>query len=117
MDLMQIRRGLLAQMGEKYLWKTIILEESHENDNIGNPTYWHDYLGIVDDDNYIYVCVFIGNNASNRSYRVDSIAFFAANCIASVRYDYTNISTGTATNRSLWASVGTKICCYKLPKT
>lgn len=102
------------------LWKTVTLTENHTSDSVGNPIYWHDYLGIDDEANYIYVCVFTNNTAS-ANYRASCIAYFAKSGAISpmhinFRNSYTNVATNYASNRSLYASAGTVINVYRIPK-
>ena len=102
------------------LFKTVTLAEDHKTDAVGNPIYWHDYLGIDDEANYIYVCVFT-NNTATASYRASCIAYFAKTGGVSpmhinYRNSYTAVATNYVSNRSLYATAGTVINVYRIPK-
>lgn len=111
---------MLSMAQEKYLWKTVTLEEDHLADATGVLGYWiNQYLGIITQPSwgdYVWCCVFTNNNAS--SLRADFITVTKDNNgtqrQASARNGWTDITTGSA--RSLYASAGTVINVYKLPK-
>ena len=106
---------------DKYLIKTVILDTSHESDNIGNPIYWSQFLklALLSDasDRNIYMVVFEGNQAT-LNYRVDFEVFFrdtsSIRCL-DTRNNRINTTASYAENRSSWASAGTVIKVYKIP--
>lgn len=128
MDVMQLRRGLMMGMAElpiKLLKVgTYTVEESWENDTKGNAaaicrTVVAPYL---DGKPSMYFLRFVGNNASNPTYRCDYMALLTnasanmtinANYAGSIarynRSQYRNIAENTST----WASAGTVIEIYK----
>jgi hypothetical protein len=120
-ELMEIRRGLMVQMaGEKLLWKTIVLDHDRISDSYANTVQWYAYLGIrerTDLDDYVYVALFSNNGAT--SYPADMIIWTnnkSGNvCYPSIRQDWSNGMGGTSV-RSLFATAGTMIDVYRLPK-
>lgn len=126
---MELRRGLMMGMAESAIKLLKVgsytVEESWENDTKGNAdtvfkTVVSPYL---DEKPSLYFLLFVGNNASNATYRCDNMVV-VANATASnvvvngnyaggaVRYNkkqYRNI----ALNASTWASAGTVIEIYK----
>lgn len=102
-------------------WKTVILETDRNTDSTGGRTdLWFTFLGIDqqnDLDKYAYVC-FFSNNQSQTSYPADFILWtekaLGSNVCLSVRGDWTN--SGTSWNRSEFATAGTQIDIYRIPK-
>ena len=122
MDMMEVRRRVMLSMasGKTVLWKSITLDEDHTRDATGLLTYWvNTFLNITGQPDFTQNvwCVVFSNNSSS---------FFGADfiCIsanenneqrqASARSGWSDWSTGNA--RSLYASAGTVVNVYKLPK-
>ena len=112
----------MSQManGKTVLWKSITLEEDHTNDATGTLVYWIDtFLNITSQPDFAQNvwCVVFNNNSSS-FYGADFICVSATeNNVqkqASARSKWSDWTTGYA--RSLYASVGTVINVYKLPK-
>lgn len=104
------------------LISTYTLEESWENDTLGNPvTIINTLLPNLSSysPQYIFLLVFKNNNATNKNYKVDYI--LTANVAAdnnskggfTVRNNYT-ASRQNNTATSSWASIGTIVNIYKL---
>ena len=104
------------------LISTYTLEESWENDTLGNPvTIINTLLPNLNSysPQYIFLLVFKNNNATNNNYKVDYI--LTANVSAdssskggfTVRNNYTS-SRQNNTATSSWASIGTIVNIYKI---
>lgn len=98
-------------------WKTVTLEEDHTRDAVGTPTYWKTFFGLDNEDfDNNYFCAFFGNNTAS-NYACDFILWtnISGSLITlSVRQKWTNAMF--TTGRSLYASAGTVIKIYKIPK-
>ena len=101
-----------------YLWKTIILTSDRVTDTTANTNAWISFLGlnsVTDFDKYYYVVVFSNNKAVN--YPANMIWYnypgYDNGDSVSVRQSWTNVGTG---NKSVYASTGTRIDIYKIPK-
>ena len=111
----------MAQMaGEKLLWKTVILDSNRVSDAYANTNAWYKFLRVseqTDLDDYVYVALFSNNSAT--SYPADMIIWTnnkSGNiCYPSIRQDWSN-GMGGASTRSLFATAGTRIDVYRLPK-
>ena len=108
---------LAGGYGGSALWKTVTLEEDHTRDAVGVPTYWKTFFGLDNEDfDNNYFCAFFGNNTAP-NYACDFILWtnISGSLITlSVRQNWTNAMF--TTGRSLYASSGTVIKIYKLPK-
>lgn len=93
-------------------WKTVTLEEDHTRDAIGLVTYWGTFLEIPNDPDNTYFADFTNNSAAG-TIKCDFIWWKGTATISS-RNNYSNISNATV--RSCYASAGTVIRIYKLPK-
>lgn len=113
----------MLSMGSMKLFKTIVLEENHTNDETGNAQYWYNFFGEYIDTNSTLICVFTNNDSSGSptpQYFVNIIAYACDtnNGVRTwnVRSSYFNEAIGTSNQRSLWASQGTVIKLYRIPK-
>jgi hypothetical protein len=127
-DMMDMRRALL--MGEMIksmeLIGTYIVQESWENDTLGNALAVYNTVlkPYVDADNLgdkynVYIALFATNTCDNYKYRADYMMYhgtgnYVGTNVMTIRYNRTNISSGAATNRSFWAGPGSKIEIYRL---
>lgn len=110
-------------IGKGNLIKTVTLDSAHEEDNIGNPSYWSTFLEIPvvadNTDRSFYICVFENNNAATTNYRVDVAMYYrnGSNNVACayIRNNRGTVSSNMLTQTSLYASVGTVIKVYKIP--
>ena len=98
--------------GGSALWKTVTLEEDHTRDAVGLVSYWGTFLGVPDDADNTYFADFTNNSAIGVT-KCDFIWWKGTTTI-SARGNYGNISGATA--RSCYATIGTVINIYKLPK-
>ena len=119
MDMMEVRRRVMLSMAQvKYLWKTVTLEEDHTSDSTGLITYWVQFLGIQsqdDKENYTWAIVFQNNILTNIA--ADFICgVYNGNTFKSMsaRDKWSNNSISQA--RSMYASAGTVIYVFKLPR-
>ena len=99
------------------LISTYTLEESWENDTLGNPVTIIDTL-LPNLNSYspkdIFLLIFNNNNATNNSYKVDYIV--TSNVTGSgftVRNNYT-ASRANGSGTSSWASIGTIGNIYRI---
>lgn len=98
--------------GNSTLWKTVVLEEDHIRDAVGQPAYWKTFFDINDSDlSSYYFCAFFTNNTAS-NYPCDFI-MWKDSVTMSVRQNWTNVQV--TLGRSLYASTGTIIKIYKLP--
>lgn len=103
---------LVNGYGGSTLWKTVTLEEDHIKDNVGLVSYWGSFLGIPDDADNTYFADFANNSAEGVT-KCDFIWWKGTTTI-SARGNYGNISGAIA--RSCYATIGTVINIYKMPK-
>lgn len=93
-------------------WKTVTLEEDHTRDAVGLVSYWGTFLEIPEDADYMYFADFANNSASGTT-KCDFI-WWKGTATISARGGYANISGATV--RSCYATMGTVIKIYKIPK-
>lgn len=104
---------LISGYGQSALWKTFVLEESHEQDAVGNASYWTQFLEIPNDiGNDTYYVEFAGNTNTS-TFKVDFILYSPAGRCYS-RNSGASVSNVMSTSRSLWAAAGTTINIYKI---
>ena len=102
--------------GQNVLWKTVTLQEDKLS---ATDSYWIQYLDIsnqTDLDNWLYFVLFTNNTA--QSYAADFIVWTNnssnSRIIVSSRSNYSDVSKSAS--RSLYATAGTQIDVYRLPK-
>lgn len=109
---------------EPVLWKTVTLDEDHQNGDIGNPVYWFSFLGIPYQDivdRWIYFVEFSENGDASQ-YRV-VIGWYdnrgvntATPPISCVFVRGTGTMTYYRTNYDLHATAGTVIKVYRFKR-
>lgn len=102
-------------------WKVVTLAEDHLETNVGNQTYWMNYLDISnqnDLDQYTYLCIFFGNMLSgDETYKADMIAYRNETTCTICRnnFVYANAEVPNSTGSyNLYATQGAKIEVYKI---
>ena len=102
-------------------WKVVTLAEDHLETNVGNQTYWMNYLDISnqnDLDQYTYLCIFFDNSLSgDTTYKAEIIAYRNETrctiCRNNFAYASAEVQNNTS-NYNLYATQGTKIEVYKI---
>ena len=110
---------------------TYIVQESWENDTLGNALNVYNTVlkPYVDADNLgdkinVYIALFVTNTYEEKpyyAYKADYMMYqgngnSAADKVTTVRNNRTNMSIGATAGRSFWAGQGSKIEIYRLYK-